>query len=106
MRRRTPFAAASSSASGCQILHCRQIGKVPSNNHAVVKRQITNDKSPSGDRKPPLRRSVCFSRLDPEFVIYSDSQFLFTAKVPFSCLYRNVPEQKLNLIQFAAGEMA
>jgi hypothetical protein len=66
----------------------------------------SSSKVVKGRSKPPPRRSVCFSRLDPEFVIYSDSQFLFTAQVPLSCLYRNVPEQKLNLIQFAAGEMA
>ena len=52
---------------------------------------------------PPTVTAV--SGLDSEFVIHRKPQFLFAAKAPLNCLYRNMPEQELNLIQFAAGEM-
>ena len=81
---------------------CRAIrimtGGIPETTFLLISR--------AGTIYAPLPRSECVAGFDPELVIYSDSQFLFTTKVPLSCLYRNVPEQKLNLIQFAAGKMA
>ena len=39
-------------------------------------------------------------------VVDGMAQLLFTAKVPFCRLYRRVSQQKLDLFQFAAGEVA
>src|ERR1041385_5858299 len=51
-----------------------------------------------------LRRSDIF-RLDAHAVIYCNAQFLFAAQVTLCCLDRDVSEQELNLIEFAAGEV-
>ena len=53
----------------------------------------------------PVRRSGDLAGFDSKVVVHRDSQFLFAAEVPLSRLYRNVPEQELNLIQLAAREM-
>ena len=70
-----------------------------------IDRGINSRKVTKGRSKPPLRQLLRFNRFDSEVVIHRYPQFLFAAEVPFGCLYRNVPEQELNLIQIATGEM-
>jgi hypothetical protein len=43
--------------------------------------------------------------LDPEPIVDGTSQLLLASQVAFSRLNRNVPEEELNLIEFAAGQM-
>ena len=53
----------------------------------------------------PVRRSGHLAGLDSKVVVHGDSQLLLAAEVPLSGLYGDIPEQKLDLIQFAACEM-
>jgi len=53
----------------------------------------------------PVGQSQRLVRFDSKVVVDRNAQFLLTAEVD-CCLYRSVSEQELNLIQFAAGEMA
>ncbi|HKE26641.1 MAG TPA: hypothetical protein VKB88_30010, partial [Bryobacteraceae bacterium] len=41
-------------------------------------------------------------RLDPNLVVHSITNPLLAAKISLSCLYRDVPKQKLDLLQFAS----
>jgi hypothetical protein len=52
------------------------------------------------DPRPRLR----FCQIDS--VVHRVSQFLLAAEIALGRLDRNMPEQKLNLLQFSAGEMA
>lgn len=45
-------------------------------------------------------------RLDPDSIIDGFAESLLAAKISLSCLYRDVTQQKLDLFQFAAGEVA
>ena len=45
-------------------------------------------------------------RLDPEPVVHGVSEFLFTAEVTLGRLNRDVPEEELNLVEFAPGQVA
>jgi hypothetical protein len=66
---------------------------------------ICNQESRGGDLLPPRSTIKGLAGFDSKVVVHGDSQFLLAAEVPLSRLYRNVPEQKLNLIQLAAREM-
>jgi hypothetical protein len=44
-------------------------------------------------------------RLDPNLVVHSTTNPLFAAKISLSCLYGNVPKQKLDLLQFASSRV-
>ncbi len=46
------------------------------------------------------------SRFNSDFVVHSEPEFLFTAEVALCYLYGNLAEQELNLVEFAAGEVA
>ena len=45
-------------------------------------------------------------RFNSEPVVDGPPEFLLTSEVTFRGLDRHVPEQELNLVQFAAGEVA
>ena len=53
----------------------------------------------------PEKRATLF-RLNSELVVEGATQPLLASEVSFGRLNRNVPEQKLNLVEFPAGEMA
>ncbi len=42
---------------------------------------------------------------EPDLVVYGMAQLLFASQVPFGGLNRDMPQQKLNLFKFAAGEI-
>ncbi len=44
--------------------------------------------------------------LQSEVVVHRMAEFLLAAEIPFSCLNRCVPKQKLNLLKFSARQMA
>ena len=46
------------------------------------------------------------ARPDPDFIIYGFSEALLTTQVFLRRLHRNMPQQELNLFQFASGSMA
>jgi hypothetical protein len=51
---------------------------------------------------PPLRAGLGrLSRLEPDVVVHCNPELLFAAEISFSRLYGHVPEEELNLIQFA-----
>ena len=73
---------------------------------------VAADYSPSGHqgrifrRNPPLEHgSHRRTGLDPEPIIDGTPQFLFASQVAFRRLNRNVPQEELDLIEFAAGQM-
>ena len=92
---------------------CRPAGVVASG-RIVDKREVgppicahTSSVVAKGRTVPPqvlVRRSEIF-RLDAHFVIDCYAQSLLAAEVPLRCLDRDVSEQELNLIEFAAGEV-
>jgi len=43
---------------------------------------------------------------DALLMLTGAAQFLLAAEISFGRLHRDVPEQKLNLLQFASGEVA
>jgi hypothetical protein len=45
-------------------------------------------------------------RLDANSIINRSPDALFAAEIAFGCLYGNVPEQELNLLQIATGRVA
>ena len=45
-------------------------------------------------------------RLDAQRIVDGDSELLFAPEIPLRRLDGHVPEQELNLLQFAAGQMA
>jgi hypothetical protein len=60
-----------------------------------------------------MRHATTFSagstfevRLDPDPVIYSAADSLLASQIPLRGLNRNVPEQELNLFEFAASGLA
>lgn len=59
-----------------------------------------------GPERPPSRGSCRGIRLDPEPVVHCAPELLFASQVPFSRLDRDVPQEKLDLIQLAAREVA
>ena len=59
---------------------------------------------PSGQIRRAVRRSL--HRFDANPIIDSAAYSLLTAEVFFGCLNRDVPEEKLNLFEFAASRMA
>jgi hypothetical protein len=46
------------------------------------------------------------SWLQAEFVVHGLAQLLPATQIPFSCLYADVPEQELNLLEFATSQAA
>jgi hypothetical protein len=44
--------------------------------------------------------------LDAQRIVDGDSELLFAPEIPLPRLHRDVPEEKLNLLQLAAGQMA
>jgi hypothetical protein len=69
---------------------------------------IGPEESRRDGRFPSIRFGCSYSglRLKAQAVVHGASEFLFAPKVAFSCLDRYVTEQKLNLVKFAAGQMA
>ena len=60
-----------------------------------------------GLKHPPWRRSGSSGiRVDAQSVVHGDSELLLASQVTLSRLDRDVAEQELDLIQFAAGKMA
>ena len=45
-------------------------------------------------------------RLYSDFVVDGTLNALLAAKIPLRCLYRNVPKQKLDLLQFPSRSVA
>jgi len=45
-------------------------------------------------------------RFDTKLVVHRDSQTLLAANVALRCLYRDMPEKELDLLELAAGVMA
>ena len=43
---------------------------------------------------------------DTDEIVHGSTDSLLAAEIAFGCLHGYMPEQELNLIQFAAGEMA
>jgi hypothetical protein len=41
-----------------------------------------------------------------EVVVHRVVEFLLAAKITLRCLHRSVPQQKLNLLKFAASQVA
>jgi len=52
------------------------------------------------------RRTGAPLRLNPDLVIDGILESLLTAQVPLGRLHRNMPQEELDLLQFAAGGMA
>jgi len=68
----------------------------------------SEDKSRGADLSadPPLENGSCRrTGLDPEPIVDGIPQLLFASQVAFRRLNRNVPEEELNLIEFASGQM-
>jgi len=58
-------------------------------------------------KDPPWWRSWSSGiRFDAQSVVHGDSELLLASQVTLSRLDRDVAEQELDLIQFAAGKMA
>jgi|RhiMethySRZTD1v2_1073278.scaffolds.fasta_scaffold69206_7 hypothetical protein len=54
----------------------------------------------------PESRLRCRFWFDAQTVIHRNPQFLLAPKIPLGRLDRNVTKEELDLIQFAAGQMA
>ena len=54
----------------------------------------------------PLPETPPYHSGNSEFVVNGATQPLLAAQIPFGRLNRDVPEQELNLVEFAAGEVA
>lgn len=69
-----------------------------------------NSREGAGDSAAPLyrlpERLRAGLRLNSELVVNGATHPLLASEVSFGRLYRNVPEQELNLVEFSAGKVA
>src|SRR3989442_6313721 len=70
---------------------------------------MSRAKSPRGDLiyiAPNVESSEAFVRFDSKPVVHGDWKLLFAPEVPLRGLDGHMPQQELNLIQFATCKMA